>query len=338
MEQAAIVILNYNGLHFLKQFLPSVVSYSKGHRVIVADNGSTDASLSFLREHYPQVEIIAFQENYGFAKGYDEALKQIDATYSILLNSDVEVTENWIEPIISFMKSDDNIVACQPKIKAYHQKDSFEHAGAAGGFIDIIGYPFCRGRMLDTIEKDYGQYDNVCKVFWVTGACFFVKTEIYKQLGGFDSIFHAHMEEIDLCWRINGAGYGIFFHPGSTVYHVGGGTMPVTNPKKTYLNFRNSTGMLYKNASSTTLWWKVPFKILIDLIAALKFLADGKIKDARAVMLANLHFLTNFRHWKKRREDSRRLNPQKVEDTIFPGLLVFEKYIRRRKYFSQLKF
>lgn len=338
MTQAAVIILNYNGLHFLKQFLPSVTNYSAGHRVIVADNGSTDASLDFLREHYPEVEIMAFQENYGFAKGYDEALKLIDNKYSILLNSDVEVTENWIDPLISFMETDDKIVACQPKIRAYHQKDSFEHAGAAGGFIDMIGYPFCRGRILDTIEKDNGQYDDICKVFWVTGACFFVKTEIYRQLGGFDSIFHAHMEEIDLCWRINGAGYCIFFHPGSTVYHVGGGTMPVTNPKKTYLNFRNSTGMLYKNASTSTIWWKVPFKILIDLLAAFKFLWDGKLKDAQAVVIANIHFLTNFKHWKERRHNNKKSEFREVKDTVYPGLLVFERYVKKRKYFSQLKF
>lgn len=338
MEQVAVIILNYNGLHFLKQFLPSVVNHSTGHRIIVADNGSTDDSLAFLRENYPQVEIMAFQENYGFARGYDEALKLIDNKYSILLNSDVEVTENWINPIIEFMETDDNIAACQPKIRAYHQKDSYEHAGAAGGFIDMIGYPFCRGRIFDILEKDYGQYDDICKVFWVTGACFFVKTKIYRQLGGFDSIFHAHMEEIDLCWRINGAGYQIFFHPASTVYHVGGGTMPVTNPKKTYLNFRNSTGMLYKNASTATIWWKVPLKILIDLIAALKFLWDGKIKDARAVVLANFHFLINLRRWKEKRQISRKLKPGEVKDTVYSGLLVIDRYVMKRKYFSQLKF
>lgn len=338
MEQAAVIILNYNGLHFLKQFLPSVVNFSKGHRVIVADNGSTDASLSFLRENYPQVEIMAFQENYGFARGYDEALKHITNKYSILLNSDVEVTENWIDPIIEFMETDDKIVACQPKIKAYHQKDTFEHAGAAGGFIDMIGYPFCRGRILDVLEKDNGQYNDICKIFWATGACFFVKTDVYRQLGGFDPIFHAHMEEIDLCWRINAAGYQIFFHPGSTVYHVGGGTMPVTNPKKTYLNFRNSTGMLYKNAATAAIWWKVPFKILIDLLAAFKFLIVGKRKDAQAVVLANLHFLFNLSSWKKRRKLSKRLGPKKIKKIIYPKLIVLDRYLLRKKHFSQLRF
>lgn len=338
MEQAAVIILNYNGLHFLKQFLPSVVKYSRGHRVVVADNGSTDDSLAFLKEHFPEVEIIAFKENYGFAKGYDLALQQIDNKYSILLNSDVEVTENWINPLIEFMETDDNIAACQPKIRAYHQKDTFEHAGAAGGFIDLIAYPFCRGRILDTLEKDQGQYDDIKQVFWASGACFFARTEIYNQLGGFDDIFHAHMEEIDLCWRINASGYKIFYHPGSTIYHVGGGTMPVTNPKKTYLNFRNSTGMLYKNSSLVSLGWKIPVKMMIDTLAALKFFSEGKIKDAQAVMLANVHFLVNLERWNKRRTEVRKLHSVKLSKIIYPKVLVFERYLKQKKIFSQLNF
>ncbi len=338
MEQAAVIILNFNGLHFLKQFLPSVAKFSIGHRVIVADNSSTDASLAFLQENYPQVEIIAFQENYGFAKGYDEALKQIDNKYSILLNSDVEVTENWINPIIEFMETDDKIAACQPKIRAYHQKDTFEHAGAAGGFIDILGYPFCRGRIFDTLERDDGQYDDIRKIFWATGACFFVKTKIYQRLGGLDPIFHAHMEEIDFCWRVNAAGYHVYFYPKSIIYHVGGGTMPASNPRKTYLNFRNSTGVLYKNVSSKTLWWKIPAKILIDLLAAVKFVASGKIKDAQAVILGNFHFLANISKWHKRREVSKALVPGKINKIIYPGILVFERYLKQRKRFSQLRF
>ncbi|MDF9795853.1 GT2 family glycosyltransferase [Catalinimonas alkaloidigena] len=338
MEQAAVIILNYNGLHFLKQFLPSVIKYSRGHRLIVADNGSTDDSLTYLKAHFPEVEIIAFQENHGFAKGYDLALSQISNKYSILLNSDVEVTENWINPIIEFMESDEKIAACQPKIRAYHQKDSFEHAGAAGGFIDLIAYPFCRGRILDTLEKDHGQYDDVKQIFWATGACFFARTEVYKQLGGFDDIFHAHMEEIDLCWRINASGYKIFYHPASTVYHVGGGTMPVTNPKKTYLNFRNSTGMLFKNTPLSRVWWKIPVKIMVDTVAALKFFLDGKIKDGKAVMLANAHFLLNLKRWNKRRAIVKKLHSVETKEIVYPRLLVFERYLKKKKLFSQLNF
>ncbi|WKN31721.1 glycosyltransferase family 2 protein [Porifericola rhodea] len=338
MEQAAVIILNYNGLHFLQQFMPSVQKYSRGHRIIVADNGSTDSSLDFLRAQYPEVEIMAFEQNYGFAKGYDEALKRIDNKYSILLNSDVEVTENWIDPIIEFMETDEQIAACQPKIRAFHNKDTFEHAGAAGGFIDSIAYPFCRGRILDKLEKDKGQYDDIRQVFWASGACFFARTAIYNQLGGFDAIFHAHMEEIDLCWRINASGYKVFFHPGSTVYHVGGGTMPVTNPKKTYLNFRNSTGMLYKNAPASSLWTKVLSKLLIDTVAALSFLLNGKYKDAKAVMLGNLHFLTNLRRWQQRRNIVRQWRTEHKLGTIFSGLIVSERYLKGNKRFSQLKF
>lgn len=338
MEQAAVVILNYNGIHFLKKFLPSVTRYSGGHRLIVADNGSTDQSVTFLREHYPEVEIMAFSENHGFAKGYDEALKRIGNKYCILLNSDVEVTANWIDPVIDFMEKDDQIAACQPKIRDYHRKEYFEHAGAAGGFVDIIGYPFCRGRILDTIEQDNGQYDDIREVFWGSGACFFVRTSYYLKLGGFDAAFHAHMEEIDLCWRINKAGYKIYYHPDSMIYHVGGGTMPVTNPRKTYLNFRNSTVMLYKNAASSTLWWKLPLKICVDGIAAFRFLLAGRVKDSSAVMKAVIHFFKDYEKWQKSRTFAQSLDKKITPRTIYPGLLVVARYFVGKKRFSDLNF
>jgi len=232
MESAAIIILNYNGVHFLEQFLPSVVACSAGHRLIVADNASTDSSLEFLRENYPSVEIFAFEQNYGFAEGYNQALNRVDNTYSILLNSDVEVTPHWVEPVLELMEQDVSIAACQPKVKAYHQKSHFEHAGAAGGYIDQLGYPFCRGRIIDITEEDTGQYDNIVPIFWATGACFFVRTQVYKSMGGFDASFFAHMEEIDFCWRLQRSGYKLYYHPQSVVYHVGGGTMPATNHVK----------------------------------------------------------------------------------------------------------
>lgn len=337
MVQASVIILNYNGVHFLEKFLPSVVRYSQGHRVIVADNGSTDRSVSFLKAHYPMVETILFHQNYGFAKGYNEALRHIKTPYSILLNSDVEVTPQWIEPVLEMMEQNPNIAACQPKILSYEQKEYFEHAGAAGGYIDLIAYPFCRGRILDIIEKDKGQYDDVVPIFWATGACFFARTEIFRKLGGFDKIFYAHMEEIDLCWRMNALGYEIYYQPKSLVYHVGGGTMPVSNPRKTYLNFRNSTGMLFKNATLSQLLWKMPLKLTLDLLAAFKFFLDKKPKDGKAVLQSITSFLGNLGKWiKHRRKVSVRLRER--HKSILPGLLVGERYIKGKRYFSELKF
>ena len=337
MSPAAVIILNYNGVHFLEQFLPSVVEHSVGHRIIVADNASTDRSLDFLAEAYPQVEVMAFDQNYGFAQGYNHALEAIDNRYSILLNSDVEVTPHWIEPVVELMDADPQIVVCQPKVRAYYRKEYFEHAGAAGGYVDLLGYPFCRGRIIDQVERDTGQYDDVVPVFWATGACFFAHTETFRRLGGFDALFHAHMEEIDLCWRIQAANLKIYYQPRSTVYHVGGGTLPTTNPRKTYLNFRNSLGMLYKNVPSSQLWWKIPLKIGLDVVAALRFYGIGKSQEGRAVLRAIADFMKNRKEWKVHRENV----PKKIGDRaglIMPRLLVVERYLRKKKTFASLNF
>ena len=337
MDSAAVIILNYNGVHFLEKFLPSVVQHSAGHRLIVADNASTDNSLAFLAETYPQVEVMAFDHNYGFAQGYNKALSTIDNRYSILLNSDVEVTAGWIEPVLTLMENDPQIVACQPKVRAYHRKEYFEHAGAAGGYIDTLGYPFCRGRIFDSLEKDTGQYDDVIPVFWATGACFFARTDTYRQLGGFDALFHAHMEEIDLCWRIQAADLKIYYQPQSVVYHVGGGTMPVTHPRKTYLNFRNSTGMLYKNTPSGQLGWKLCLKLGLDLVAALRFYIAGKGKEGQAVLRAITDFIKHRKDW----QESRRKVPKKIKSkpgVMMPRLLVVERYLKGKKVFSELDF
>ncbi|WKN44044.1 glycosyltransferase family 2 protein [Tunicatimonas pelagia] len=337
MEPAAVVILNYNGVHFLEQFLPSVVSYSSGHRIIVADNASTDSSLDFLRENYPSVEVFAFSENYGFAEGYNQALNRIENTYSILLNSDAEVTPHWIDPVLKLMDQDSSIAACQPKVRAYHRKNYFEHAGAAGGYIDTLGYPFCRGRILDTTEEDCGQYDSVAPIFWATGACFFVRTEVYKSLGGFDSNFFAHMEEIDLCWRMHRAGYQLYCQPASVVYHVGGGTMSANNPRKTYLNFRNSTAMLYKNESVVRLLWKLPAKLGLDLLAALVFLGQQKPQDAGAALRATRDFIGKLPQWERVSVEQIR-TVGGVSSVQSPGLLVFARYLLGKKYFQDLAF
>ena len=246
MTKTAVVILNWNGKKFLEQFLPYVIKHSSSDaEVIVADNASNDDSVEFLKNNYPEIQIINNNENGGFSKGYNEALSKIDAEYYVLLNSDIEVTENWIKPIIDLMDSDKSIAVCQPKLRSYHQKEMFEYAGAAGGFIDKYGYPFCRGRIFNSIEVDNGQYDDTCEVFWATGAAMFVRAELYHKFGGLDNDFFAHMEEIDFCWRLKNEGYKIMYCADSVVYHVGGGTLPKNSSRKTFLNFRNNFNLLY---------------------------------------------------------------------------------------------
>ena len=272
----AIVILNWNGRGFLEKFLPSVVaSVYSNMQIIVADNASTDDSVIFLQQHYPQITIIQNSSNEGFAKGYNTVLKQVKADYYVLLNSDVEVTPNWIEPVINLMQSDLNIAACQPKILAYNNKEQFEYAGASGGWLDSFGYPFMRGRVFDYCEKDTGQYDDVQSCFWASGAAFFVRSSVYHQLGGLDEFFFAHQEEIDFCWRAQLAGYKIFVQPASVVYHVGGGTLPTGNSRKAFLNFRNNLIMLAKNLPFSSAVWKIPFRMMLDVLSGLRGLISG---------------------------------------------------------------
>lgn len=290
MEETAIVILNYNGKQHLPVFIPSVVKYSANHRIIVADNGSTDDSVSFLRENFPEIELILNPENFGFAGGYNWALQQIKATYYILLNSDVEVTPNWIEPLISLLQSSEKIAACQPKLLSYQDKTRFEYAGAAGGFIDKFGYPFCRGRIFETTEADHGQYNDTCEVFWASGACMAVKAEAFHAVDGFDADFFAHMEEIDLCWRIKQSGKQIFYTAESTVYHLGGGTLHKSNPRKTFLNFRNNLLMLLKNLPKSKLVITIFCRMVLDGIAAIRYLSKGNVQDFWAIIKSHLAF------------------------------------------------
>jgi GT2 family glycosyltransferase len=300
----AIVILNWNGKKLLEQFLPSVVEHSKGAEIYVADNASSDGSVNFIKTAYPSITIIQNQENGGYAKGYNEALKYIKADVFCLLNSDVEVTPNWLKPVIKLFKSDNNTAIIQPKILDFKNKSYFEYAGAAGGFIDKYAYPYCRGRIFNTLEKDQGQYNDITEIFWASGACLFIKAKVFHTLSGFDELFFAHMEEIDLCWRAKNAGYTIKYVGASTVYHVGGATLKNTNPKKTFLNFRNSLFTLTKNANGFILE-KVFMRLILDGIAALKFLVELKPKHTLAILKAHFSYYANLSRLLKQRNVSK---------------------------------
>ena len=288
LARVAVVILNYNGIGFLQKFLAGVCQHSIPFAdVYVADNASTDASVQYVKDNFPQVKLIVNAENGGFAKGYNDALKLVEADYYVLLNSDVEVTENWLQPVISLMQTDSTIAACQPKIKAYSDKNKFEYAGASGGYIDKYGFPFCRGRLFYVTEEDKGQYNDVHEVFWASGACMFVRADLYHQSGGLDEDFFAHMEEIDLCWRLKNRGYKIMVCPLATVYHVGGGTLNSDSPFKTYLNFRNNLFLLIKNLPPRFLVWKIIFRMNLDDIALIRFIMRGQFKHALAILHAH---------------------------------------------------
>ncbi|OFX75639.1 MAG: glycosyl transferase family 2 [Bacteroidetes bacterium GWE2_29_8] len=331
----AVVILNWNGRKFFELFLPQVIlNTSSDAKIIIADNCSSDNSLEFVRINYPNIEIIENDKNYGFAEGYNKALAHVFADYYILLNSDIETTEGWVIPLIAFMNENKDVAACQPKIKSYYNKEWFEYAGAAGGFIDKYGFPFCRGRIFDTLEKDEGQYDCNAEIFWATGACLCVRSDLFWSVGGFDKDFFAHMEEIDLCWRLKRKGYKIYYICNSEVYHVGGGTLPKKNPNKTFLNFRNSLYILLKNTSSLNLLYIIPVKFILDVAAAVKFLFSSGFRDLLAIMRAHFYCYVNiFKILKKRRQ----LKKYEV-DLLLNKSIVIEYYVKCNKYFKDIKF
>ena len=334
MAKTAVVILNFNGENYLKQFLPSVTKYSSEADVIVVDNASTDDSISFLEEYYPQIQLIIFKENYGFTGGYNKALEQLDYEYCILLNSDIEVTENWIAPIIQFMDNHPNVSACQPKILDFNDKNRFEYAGAAGGFLDAMGFPYCRGRLFDTLEIDEGQYDQNTSVDWATGACMFVRTEDFKKAGGFDTEFFAHMEEIDLCWRLRLMGKSLYCIPESIIYHVGGGTLNKLNPRKTYLNFRNNLSLLFKNERFLALLWKLPIKFGLDWAAAIKLGFDQSWSHSWAILKAHFDFILLIPKNLNKRRNIKNLKTVKVKNSSF--LLPFLYFVKGIKTFNKL--
>ena len=310
--KVAVVILNWNGEQMLRQFLPSVVKHSilpetLGEAVVyVADNGSTDGSLVLLDAEFPMVRTIIFEENYGFADGYNRAFEQIDAEYAVLLNSDVEVTEGWLVPLVEYMDEHLQVGACQPKLMAYHQKDEFEYAGAMGGFLDRYGYPYCRGRIFDTLEKDHGQYDADVPLLWATGACLMVRLATYKEVGGLDGRFFAHMEEIDLCWRLRCRGHEVRSAASSVVYHVGGATLNAGHPRKTFLNFRNNLLMLYKNLPDSDLHGVLFVRALLDYVAAAMFLLKGEWDNVKAVFRARKEFRKLKTEFRASREENLR--------------------------------
>lgn len=331
--KVAVVILNWNGKRFLEKFLPFLVKYNSTYaEIIIADNASSDDSIEFLKKNYPELRIISNSENGGFAKGYNDALSQVEAEYYVLLNSDIEVTENWIDPVIKLMDSDKNIAACQPKICSYSNRDEFEYAGAAGGFIDKYGYPFCRGRIFQELEKDNGQYNNATEIFWATGACIFVRAEIFHNLGGLDNDFFAHMEEIDFCWRLKNHGYKIMFCPDSRIYHIGGGTLPKNNPRKTYLNFRNNFYLLYKNLPAGKIFPVFFVRLFLDGIAGFKFLVEGDFKDVVAVTKAHFAFYAAIGKLRKKRK----MMKHSSVSGIYGRSIVFEHYLRKKKTFKEL--
>lgn len=338
MKKVSVVILNWNGKVLLEEFLPTVIEHTPNNiaDIVVADNGSTDNSVEMLKKQFPSVQLILFDKNYGFAEGYNQALKQIDTPYTVLLNSDVEVTHNWLTAPLKALEADKQLAGVQPKILAQKNKTYFEYAGAAGGWIDKYGYPFCRGRVLHIVEEDHGQYDTPSEVFWVSGACFFVRTDIYKKEGGLDANFFAHQEEIDFCWRLRSRGYRLACTPDSVVYHVGGATLNVESPRKTFLNFRNNLLMLYKNLPQNQLKHVMHFRFWLDNIAAIRFLLGGHLQNVRAVYRAR-------KEYKELKKTYKPIRMENLEKTIIANIpqmmqksLIMAFYTNGKRTFTDL--
>ena len=334
MQNTAVILLNWNGQKLLEQFLPSVIRFSESVRIVVADNGSTDNSVSFVKAAYPTVEVLAFDRNYGFAEGYNKAVAAIDAEYVVLLNTDVEVTEGWLDAPISILAGNERAAAVQPKIRSFRDKQRFEYAGAAGGFIDRWGFPFCRGRVLGSVEDDKGQYDSPCEVFWATGACLFARRAAYLEAGGFDPLFFAHQEEIDLCWRWKNRGFQLLYTPESTVYHLGAATLNAANPRKTYLNFRNNRLMLYKNLSKKERQKVFFIRFWLDVMAWIVFVLSGKWGDAKAQIKAYIDYQKKKKSYKTLDRSSQK--PLTSYPEVYRKSIVWEYYVKGKRRFSQL--
>ncbi len=331
-KKIAVVILNYNGKNWLEKFLPSVLEHSSElSDVIVADNLSTDDSIQFLNAHYPDLNIIRIKENKGYAGGYNAALKEIDYPYFVLLNSDIEVSANWLKPQLELLENNPEIAACQPKIRSYNDKEYFEYAGAAGGYIDYLGYPFCKGRIFSNLEKDTNQYETSADIFWASGAALFIRSEVYWEAGGLDERYFAHMEEIDLCWRIKNLGYRILYCPGATVFHVGGGTLDSENPRKAYLNFRNSLATLAKNLPRNKKVRIIFTRLVLDGVASVQFIKEGKFKHVLAIIKAHFSFYKMLPYLIKNSAKAKN-----YPDQVYKGSMVKEFFIHKKDTFDQL--
>lgn len=328
MKKIAVVVLNWNGVSLLEKFLPSIIEFSPEATIYLADNASTDNSVEFVKSNFPSVKIIENSGNYGYAKGYNEALTLVEEEFYALVNSDIEVTKDWLKPILRKFENEPKTAILQPKILDFKNKQFFEYAGAAGGFIDKYGFPFCRGRIFDSLEKDSGQYDDNCEIFWASGACFFIRKSVFRELKGFDSDFFAHQEEIDLCWRVFNKGYTTKYLWESTVYHVGGATLQQGNPKKTYLNFRNSLYMMLKNLPKKALFSRLFMRMVLDGLAGVQFLLKGKFSHFMAILKAHYSFYQFiFKNYKKR--DS-------LQSTDYYKLksIVFEHFVKKMVKFK----
>jgi len=340
MKKLAIVLLNWNGKTFLERFIPNIKDHSsyQGVELVVIDNASADDSVDYMKTNHPDVRLVLLDKNYGFAGGYNQGLDQIEASYYLLLNTDVEVTEGWLDPLLAWMDKHPDTGVCMPKINAWDDRGSFEYAGAAGGYIDFLGYSFCRGRIFDFIEKDHGQYDDPVSVFWATGACMLIRSELFYQLGGFDPDFFAHMEEIDLCWRVKNFGYNIFCVPQSRVYHIGGGTLPKNNPRKTYLNFRNNLYLLYKNLPDQLLIKTFLTRIVLDWISSFHLLLQGKSGDAKAVLQAHIDFIKQYNQLRAKRKAIRSYSRLPRHKEIYQKSVVWKFFVQNNKKYSDLEF
>lgn len=336
--KVVVAILNYNGVNWLQKFLPDVIEKSPEGEIVVIDNASTDNSVVYLKTNFPSLRIIENESNSGFAGGYNEGLKKIEADVYVLLNSDIEVTDNWLAPVLNTLKANDQIVAAQPKILSYDNKLKFEHAGACGGYIDHLGYPFCRGRIFTETEQDQGQYDDLQQVFWATGACLFIKSDKYWEAGGLDENFFAHMEEIDLCWRLQNRGYEIVVNPLSKVYHVGGGTLDYRNPRKTYLNFRNSLYAIHKNWGKG-LFFAIFMRLILDGIAGIKFLMGGDFNHIWSIIKAHFDYYGHITVLSKQRSALKPYNkPLKNLHGVLTSSIVWQFYIKKIQKFKDLTF
>lgn len=335
VPSVAVVILNWNGIHLLEKFLPSVSrSVYPNLQIIVGDNASTDQSVAYIKANYPQIKLIQNDQNYGFAEGYNRILQQVNADYFVLLNSDVEVPGHWIQPVIDLMETDHSIAVAQPKIKWQKNKAYFEYAGAAGGYMDLHAFPFCKGRIFDTVEADEGQYDQATEIFWASGAAFFIKSKYWNRVGGLDTDLFAHMEEIDICWRLKNLGYKVMYCPSAEVYHVGGGTLNANDPHKTYLNFRNNLLIMQKNLPEADAYFRITVRFFLDFIAWLRFLMRGETKYALAITKAHAYFLKNLSVTARKRTKNQL--PFLRHVGVFKSSITYKYFVENIKHFTGL--